>query len=290
MPTFNTPEPISVTIELGVGDVHIEATDRTDTTVEVHPSDHTKKSDVMAAQQTRVEYANGRLVIKAPKGWRQYTFRGGGESIDVQIALPAGSHVRGEAGMGAVRCTGPLGECHFKTGMGEIQLDQGGPVQINTGAGDITVDKVADHADITTGSGAVQIGCIEGTAVVKNSNGETWIGEVTGDLRVNAANGKIFVDKTRATVAAKTANGDIRLSEVAGGSVVAETAFGKVDVGISPGVAAWLDVNTHFGNVRNGLDAAEPPRPGEEAVEVRARTSFGDITIRRSSAVGNEPR
>ena len=36
------------------------------------------------------------------------------------------------------------------------------------------------------------------------------------------------------------------------------------------------------GTVRNSLDAAQPPAPGEDAVEVRARSSFGDITIRRA--------
>ena len=111
MPTFDTPEPISVTVELGVGDIRLVASDRTDTIVEVRPSDDAKRSDVTAAQQTRVEYASGRLLIKAPKGWRQYTFRGGGESIDVQIDLPAGSHVRGEAGVAAFHCIGRLGQC-----------------------------------------------------------------------------------------------------------------------------------------------------------------------------------
>lgn len=283
MPTFDTPEPISVAIELGVGDIRITASDRMDTVVEVHPSDGAKKSDVTAAQQTRVEYAGGRLLIKAPKGWRQWTFRGGGESIDVQVALPAGSHVRADAGVAALRCTGRLGECRYRTGIGDIGLDQAGPVQLKTGAGDITVDRALDHAELTTGSGAVQVGSIDGSAVIKNANGDTWTGEVTGELRVNAANGTISVDQAHATVAAKTANGDVRLGEVARGAVLAQTGFGKLDVGVRDGVAAWLDLNTHYGNVRNSLDDAKRPEPGEDTVEVRARSSFGDITIHRCS-------
>jgi hypothetical protein len=284
MPTFDTPEPISVTVELGVGDIRIVASDRTDTKVEVRPSDGAKKSDVTAAEQTRVEYADGRLLIKAPKGWRQYTFRGGGESIDVQVDLPAGSHVRGEAGVAALRCSGRLGECRYRTGVGDIQLDQAGPVQLKTGAGDISVDQAVGDAELITGSGAVQIDSISGTAVVKNSNGDTWIGEVTGDLAVNAANGKISIDQAHATVAAKTANGDVRLGEVARGAVLAQTGMGKVEIGILDGVAAWLDLDTRFGKVRNNLDAAERPEPGEDSVEVRARTAFGDITIHRAFA------
>jgi len=75
--TFDTPQLISVTFDLGVSDLRITATDRADTVVEVRPSDPDKPTDVTAAEQTRVEYADGVLQIKAPKGWKRYTFRGG---------------------------------------------------------------------------------------------------------------------------------------------------------------------------------------------------------------------
>jgi hypothetical protein len=284
MPTFDTPEPISVTVEFGVGDLRVVAGDRTDTVVEVRPSDAAKKADVTAAEQTRVEYAGGRLLIKAPKNWRRYTPRGGGESIDVQLELPAGSHLRGETGVAALRGQGRLGECHYKTGAGDIQLDQAGAVQLRTGIGDITLEQADGDAELSTGSGSVRIDRIDGAAVVKNSNGDTWIGQVTGDLRVNAGNGRISVDRARETVAAKSANGDIRLGEVAHGTVVAQTALGKVEIGIRDGVAAWLDLNTRYGRVHHDLGPTERPGVGEDAVEVRARTSFGDITINRSVA------
>jgi DUF4097 and DUF4098 domain-containing protein YvlB len=105
---------------------------------------------------------------------------------------------------------------------------------------------------------------------------------VVGDLQVKAANGDIGVDRARASVTAKTANGDIHLNEVDHGVIVAETACGKVDVAVRSGVAAWLDLHSGFGLVRNLLDATERPGPSEDTVEVRARTSFGDITIRRA--------
>ncbi|HYT38155.1 MAG TPA: hypothetical protein VEN99_01525, partial [Acidimicrobiia bacterium] len=157
MPTFDTPEPISVTVEVGVGDIRLVATDRIDTIVEVRPSDSGKKGDVTAAQHTRVEYASGRLLIKAPKGWRQYSFRGGGESIAVQIELPAGSQLRGETGVAALHSTGRLGECHFRTGVGDLHVAETGPVQLKTGVGDITVEHAVGDAELTTGSGAVRI-------------------------------------------------------------------------------------------------------------------------------------
>ena len=284
MPTFDTPEPIFVTVELGVGDLRIVAGDRTDTTVDVRPSSRAKKSDVAAAEQTRVEYDGGRLLIKAPKRWRPYALRGGGQSIDVRIELPAGSHVRGEGAVAALRCTGRLGECHLRTGVGEICLDQAGAVRLSTGVGDITVERAQDDAELTTHAGVVRVGSVGGAAVIKNSNGDSWVGEVGGDLRVNASNGRIAVDRAHAAVAAKTANGEIRVDEVVRGSILAETGNGNVDIAIREGVAAWLDLNARFGNVNNGLTDAERPDPGEDTLEVRARSSFGDITVRRSPA------
>lgn len=282
MPTFDTPEPILVTLEIGVGDVRIAASHRTDTTVVVRPTDPGKKSDVAAAEQTRVEFSGGRLLVKAPKSWRHYAPRGGGDSIEVQIELPAGSELRGEAGVAALHSSGRLGECHYNTGVGDIQVEQAGPAHLSTGVGDIGLDRASGHAQISTGSGTVRIGSVDGTAVIKGANGDTWIGDVTRDLRVVAANGSIAVDHAHAAVVAKTANGDVRIGDVEGGTVVAQTSLGKVDIGIREGVAAWLDVNTHFGKVHNELDVTDQPQPGDRTVEVRARSSFGDITIRRS--------
>lgn len=265
MPAFDTPKPISVELELGVGDLRVAASDRADTVVEVEPSDPAKPSDVTAAKKTRVEYANGVLQIKAPKGWKRYSFRGGGESVDVLIELPTGSQLHGEAAVAALRCTGTLGDCRYKTG-----------------GSDIAIEQIGGSAELTTGTGSVSVNRIGGSARVKNANGDTWIGEVVGDLQVKAANGKIAVDHACAAVSAKTANGDILLDEVAGGAIVAETACGKVDVAVRPGVAAWLDLHSGFGHVRNFLDAGQQPGASDETVEVRARTSFGDITVRRA--------
>lgn len=284
MPTFITPEPISVTVEVGVGDIRIVASDRADTAVEVRPRDPANKSDAVAAEQTRVEYANGMLTVKAPRGWRQYTPRGGAESIAVQIDLPSGSRLHAEGGVATLRTTGPLGDCYVKSGIGDIQLDEIANLEVKTGQGDIGLGRAVGRVEITTGSGSVRLGAIDGSAGVKNSNGETWIGDITGNLRVGAANGRITIGRVQGTVSAKTANGDVLVDEVAGGAVLAQSAFGDIDVGVVDGVAAWLDVNTKFGKVRNGLDATEAPAAGEARAEVRARTAYGDITVRRSFA------
>jgi Putative adhesin len=280
MPTYETPEPITATIEIVAGDVRISAGDRSDTIVDVEPSDASNDEDRKAAELTRVEYANGRLLLKAPKLRSWLPGRTGG-SISVTIELPAGSSVHGTGSLADFDCDGPLGECRIKTGLGRIQLDRVETLTIKSATGDISVDHVAGHADIRAGSGEVRVRELETTAVIKNSNGDTWVGDAGGDLRVNAANGNIAVDLARATVGAKSANGDVRLGEVVRGSVVLETRLGDLEVGIREGTAAWLDVRSTAGKVHNALDAADAPEPSTDTVAVRARTTVGDVLIRR---------
>ncbi len=283
MPAFQTPEPIDATIELGVGNVRMTAVDRADTLVEVRPSNEAKPADVKAAEETRVEFTNGRLLIKTPKDWRRYSFFSIGGSVEVTIELPTGSEVHGSSDMGGFDGQGQLGRCELNTGMGSIRLEGTGPLSATTGFGEVVVDRVAGDTDISTGSGEVRIGAVDGTATVKNSNGSTKLGDVAGDLRVKAANGSILVDHAGDSVTAKSANGSIRVGDVVRGTIVLETAAGELEVGIHKGTAAWLDVSTRFGNVRNSLDVTDRPDQSDNTVEVRARTPYGDIVISRSN-------
>ena len=282
MSHFETPTPISVVLELRVADVRVAAGERADTIVQIRPSDTSKRDDVTAAEQTRVEYADGRLLVKGPRRLREWSPFSDGGSIDVDIELPTGSDVSGHTAAGGFRCTGSLGRCELKSSAGEIRVDRAARVKLAT-AGDITVERVAGDAELTSATGEVRAGEIEGSAVIKNSNGDTRIGEVGGDLQVKAANGDIVVEQSHGSVSAKTANGRVRVGSIHRGSLVAETANGHIEVGIANGVAAWLDLDTHYGHVHNGLDATEGPGSADAQVEVRARTGFGGITIRREA-------
>jgi hypothetical protein len=287
MPTFDTPEPITATIDVAVGDVRIRAADAVATVVDVRPTDASNDEDVKAAESTRVEYASGQLLVNAPKP--PWLSRGGG-SIDVTIELPAGSHLHGAGQSADFRCDGRLGECRIKTGLGHIRLDRADTLSLKSGVGDISVERATGHAEVTTGSGDVRVRELDVGALIKNSNGDTWVGVAGGDVRLNAANGSIAVDLAHAGVVAKSANGDVRLGEVVRGSVVLETRLGDLEVGIREGTAAWLDVSAKAGKVHNALDAGDPPEPSAETVEVRARTSVGEIAIRRPrGAVHEQP-
>ena len=281
MPTFETPEPILATVEFAVGDLRIAARDRTDTVVEVRPSDPSHEPDVHAAEQTRVEMTADGLLVKGPKQ-RGLSLFGKPGSVDVTIDLPAGSRLRADAGIAALRSTGRLAECRAKAGAGEIDLENAGPVDLTTGAGGITVGVVSGSAEIKTGTGAVRLTEINGSAVIRNANGETWIGAVTGSLQVSGSNGGISIDRADGDVTAKTANGSLRVGRVSRGMTRLSTSMGEIEVGIAAGTAALVDAQTRLGTVRNGLAATDSPDPADETAEVHARTAFGDIVIRRA--------
>jgi Toastrack DUF4097 len=285
MATFETPEPISAVIELVVSDVRIVATDRVDTVVEVRPSDSSRRSDVQAAEQTRVEYARGTLLVKATGRWRSWSPFGYGGAVDVEIGLPAGSRITAST-VGPVRCAGSLGDSEIKTSVGDVQIEQVGGLRLSTSAGDIDVERIAGDAHLSTASGTIRLGEIEGAAELKNSGGDTRVREVGGELSAKASHGDIVVERAHASLTAKTANGDIRVGAPASGAVDVATGFGAVEIEIPDGTAAWLDLNTQFGRLHNDLEAAQPPQPGDDRLEVRARTAYGDITVRRSQPAG----
>lgn len=278
MPTFDTPGPISTTVDLVVGDVRISVGRQDAAVVEVTPSDASNDKDRKAAEQTRVEYANGQLVVRGPRS-RSWFSMGG--SIDVTIELPADSQVHGAGGSVDFRCDGTLGDCWIKTGLGHIRLDRAATVSLKSGAGDISVSRAVGEAFVQSGSGEIRLRELDGNAMIKNSNGDTWVGVANAEVRIKAANGDIVVDLARSSVDAMSANGDVRLGEVVRGSVVLETQIGDLDVGIRENTAAWLDVSATAGRVHNELVATDTPEKSTETVEVRARTSVGNVVIRR---------
>ncbi|MET9657204.1 DUF4097 family beta strand repeat-containing protein [Streptomyces sp. NPDC006510] len=280
MPSFDTPEPISATAHVVAGSIQFTAGDRLDTVVEVRPRNPKKDLDVRTADQTEVTYAGGVLTIRTPKS----NLFGRTGTVDVTVELPTGSRIDMTGSWTQVLGEGRLGEVRVKTSSGDVRLDSTGPLNLTASHGSITVDRIAGTAEITTSSGSLRVGLVDGPAVLKNSHGTTTVGAATGELRVSGANGDIEVRRAEGSVNATTAHGTLRVGEVARGTVQLETSYGSIEVGVREGTAAWLDVSSGSGQVRNTLTASESPEKTEDTVKVRARTRHGNIDIRRATA------
>lgn len=281
MTSFDTPEPISVTAHVDAGSIQFTAGDRLDTVVEARPRDPKREHDVRSAEQTEVTYASGALTIRTPKQRSLFARTG---VVDVTVELPAGSRVDMTGSWTQVLGEGRLGEVRVKTSSGDVRFDTTGPLHLTASHGSITVERVEGMAEIATSSGSLRVGLVDGPAVLKNSHGTTTVGVATGELRVSGANGDIDIARAEGSVTATTAHGTLRVAEVARGSVQLETSYGAIEVGVRAGAATWLDVSSGSGQVRNTLTASDAPGKAEDTVEVRARTRYGNIDIRRAKA------
>ncbi|MFJ9798071.1 DUF4097 family beta strand repeat-containing protein [Streptomyces sp. NPDC101145] len=96
--------------------------------------------------------------------------------------------------------------------------------------------------------------------------------EATG-VRLTAVDGDVEVGRLGGPAEISTARGDIRITEAVRGAVVLSTQSGDITVGAAPGVSASLDAGTGHGRVSNALK-----NDGTSVLEIRATTSYGDIT------------
>ncbi|WP_327723184.1 DUF4097 family beta strand repeat-containing protein [Streptomyces europaeiscabiei] len=284
MPSFDTPEPISTTAHVEAGSIQFTAGDRLDTVVEVRPRDAKKDLDVRTAAQTEVTFVSGVLTVRTPKPNLLGLGIGRTGTVDVTVELPTDSHIDMTGAWAQLLGEGRLGEVRVKTSSGDVRLDTTGPLHLTASHGSITVDRVVGRAEITTSSGSMRVGLVDGPAVLKNSHGTTTVGAATGELRVRGANGDIDIARAEDSVTASTAHGTLRVGEVARGTVQLETSYGAIEVGVREGTAAWLDVSSNSGQVRNTLTVSEAPDTTGDTVEVRARTRYGNIDIRRAKA------
>ena len=259
--TFATPGPITVEITLQSGGARVIAEDRESTTVEVLPANPGKKSDVEVAESTRVHFADGRLDVRSPKT-RVGLFTKPG-TIDVVVRIPIGSVLRADTSYGDIEVDGQLAECWLKTSYGDLRVEEATVLSLESGYGDVTASRLTGDTQFRVAWGKVEVGDVAAPLRVKTS----------GDIRLH---------RVSANVQAHTGYGHVTVDEATAGALDLATSYGRVDVGIAEGAATYLELTTSYGRVRNELVPSEKAPDDAATVEVRARTSYGDITIRRS--------
>jgi hypothetical protein len=263
MPTFATPEPIAVRIEAGDGSIRLVATDRTDTVVEVRPRDESRSSDVRAAEHTRVDFRDGKLIVTAAQRVVPL-FRE--PAIEIEIALPARSRLHVSLASADLRAEGEFADCRFAGS-----------------SGDVEVDSVTGKIKAATASGSVNVHAVGGSASVTTASGDVTIGDLDGDLKFKAASASLTVDRLRGYVKSRTASGSVDVVTAVRGGVSAHTSSGEVAVGVAEGTAARLDIITGSGVVNNKLQPSDGPGPGDETLVLHVRSGSGDVNIHRAS-------
>ncbi|MET9274734.1 DUF4097 family beta strand repeat-containing protein [Kribbella sp. NPDC003557] len=180
MSTFTTPAPISATIDIIFGNIVVKASDRTDTVVEVRPTDPDWELDVKAADEVVVEFTDGRLQVKHPKLRSIFSKRYG--AVEVLIELPTGSDLHGYTAKGEYVVEGEIGSCELKTANGDIHVDKvTGNLRAKSATGHITVDTAGGDVNARTASGNIRVGTLgTGPVDLYTATGEVAIGVPAG--------------------------------------------------------------------------------------------------------------
>ena len=260
MSTFHTPQPITATVEIAAGAVRLVATDREDTVVDVRPRDESRSQDIKAAEQVRVDFANGTLSVQSQRGFA-FPRRG---AVLVDIALPSGSRLSASLVSASMTADGAYADCRLASASGDFRIDSvHGTVKADTASGDVAV-RVAKDAAVSTASG------------------DASFGQLCGAVRFRTASGSLTVDQLEGHVNAQTASGDVTVVTAVKGGVSGQTASGDVTVGIPEGTAAQLDLRTGSGSVHNTMQPSDGPAAHDEKLVVHARTGSGDVIVRRA--------
>ncbi|WP_199038176.1 hypothetical protein [Glycomyces salinus] len=220
MHTFETPAPITANVDIVLGYIRFNASDRADTVVEVDPVDPSRPLDVEAAELVEVEFSDGTLRVAHPKLRTMFTKKFG--SVKVRVELPTGSNLHGETAQGEQVVKGAVGACRLKIAIGDIRLDRAAAARLRTSGGRVSADHVTGRADVHAG-------------------GEVRLGRVDADVKV------------------KSNMGSVSVGEIGSGPVDLYSAVGGLEVGVPAGTAVLLDANASVGRVRDDLDAPERP-------------------------------
>ena len=282
MPTFTTPEPIDLELVVPMGYVELVASDRTDTVVEVLPTNVRRSGDVTLAAEASAVFAEGRLRVSVPKRLNLF---GPGDSVDVRLLLPTGSRASVEVAYGSVRARGALGASRVICKYGPVTLESTADLSLTTPYGDVEIEEVAGNLDLTAGHARLSIRSVTGSTRIKGSHGSLQFDAVGGDFEARTS-GVVLLGRAGGDVTVQTAYGAVRIGEVSGGAVRVENGYGEVAVGVPHGVAAWVDAASQHGAVRNELTPEAGPEGSERTVELRLRTNYGDVIISRAQQRG----
>jgi Toastrack DUF4097 len=277
MPAFPTPEPIAATVEVAGAQVRVTASDRTDTVVLVEPMDTASRKDVKVADKTKVEFAGGRLSVKTITAGNK---RG---SVAITIDLPAGSSLTAYLAHSSVRVDGPVGRSELHMASGQVRLDRVDALQASIASGEVAIGHIAGPADVEGSAFAMRIGEVDGTVGLSTAGGRVWIGHASADLALRSATADLDIDRADAGVTATTASGAIRIGRMSNGQADLTNGSGDIEVGISAGTAAAIDVTSERGAVHDVVSPEGNPGPSDHKVLVHARTRHGDIVIRRAA-------
>lgn len=279
MPTFDTPAPVKLSIELDAGEVVIDATTTATTDIELRPTRPGDQDAIDLIARARVEHSGDTVVVHLPGERERGLFRRTPEIV-ITARMPVGSTLAAKLASADLRVTGELEHVRVDSASGDARLaDVSGTAVIVAASGDITIGTIGGDVRVKSASGDIEIDTCCADCSLQTASGDIALSTVEGDLDLKTASGNIRVRAADASARARTASGDVELGTVRAGKVVVDTVSGAVAVAVERGTSVWLDVSSLSGTIDSTLESADDAADGAKTLELRVRTVSGDIRL-----------
>jgi len=267
--TFETPEPVSLYVEIGAGRIDVRADDVAETTVDVEGNN---------ADEVAVEQRGTQIVVVAPH--RRAGFLSGSNDYAIRVTVPTDSGLATKTGSADLVAQGRYGSTKIRSGSGDVRIEElSQDAVVETGSGGVEITRSLGDVRIKSGSGDVSIGSTGRSVGVSTGSGDVTLGTTEGSVSVKSGSGDVEVKDAHTDISISTASGDLNVGAIRSGGVQAKAVSGDVRIGIPAGIPVWTDISCVSGRVSSNLESAGQPEEGQDFIEVRAKTVSGSIHL-----------
>lgn len=232
-----------------------------------------------------------RLVTQGPT--TVFTAPGGPVTTTISMKTPRMAAVEISTSEGAVDASGVDGPLDVDSGAGALTVDRvRGDCKLATGGGDIRVGQIGGALRCSTGAGHITVKSVHGEAVLETNGGDIVAGQTGGQVHATTGGGGVHIGTAGGPVTAQSGGGEI-LVEKANGIVTVRNMAGPVQVWSSAGVrcdsgSGGIRVSNISGPMRvsTSMGSILADLLGSRLGDSSLATGNGDITVVIPSNVG----
>jgi DUF4097 and DUF4098 domain-containing protein YvlB len=260
---FETPGALEVVVENERGLVSVEcvATEVTEVHVE--------------GEGRAAELAEATSITCAPEG----------DGRLLRVAVPRRRF--GQCSIGGVRVTitAPIGaSLDLRTASANIEVSgRSGGAALHSAGGSIRLAEAEGDLRAATASGTITLGTVSGELRAQSASGGIEVGSATrADLR--AVSGDVLLRRLSGEAVVSTVSGRVEAAHCAAGSIRVKSVSGSAELGVPPGVALRVDVDSVSGRVFSEIPIGDGGAPTSgPALTVAVQTVSGDVGLHRAA-------